>query len=179
MKRLLVLIVIVLLVGCAGDDRENKYDEEENETIMDPEKDKFIASSPMWEYSLDVDITHNFEGLDIHFQEIRLASEGNYLAFKVFFKNLSHNKFTVYPGQMEIKLDNGEEISFRDMVAEFEVGNHEITEKAETFEGFYVFETMTPVLDINKINVKWTNYKMDHNDEVDDYFRFESNLTIN
>lgn len=180
-KLLLLLILLIFIVGCSDDDKTDDSKLVESETTyIDPEKEKFSAHSELWTHSLDVDITHNFEGLDIHFKEIKLgkANNKNYLGFKVNYKNLSHNSFTFYPALMEIKLDNGEEISSYDEVARFEKGTNEMTEKGETFEGFYVFEAITPILEINEIYVSWNNYKLDYDDEVDDYFKFEVELTI-
>ena len=177
----ITILFIVVIVGCSGDDELNSQAEAEDDKKVDQELEKYNEKSYFWDYHFNVDISHNFEGLDIEFQNIRLSTEddSNYIGLKVDFKNLSHDKFKVYPGQMEIKLDNGEEISYQDSVATFEKGDDEISEKGNTYEGFYVFEMLTPVRDIEEIEVSWSNFKMGFDDEVDDHFEFKSNLTVN
>ncbi len=103
-----MFLLLIFISAFSNDSSDLVEADEDIEPTQSIDKDKYKTTSPLCDYEINVDTLQNFEGLDIKFEKIYLASDNdnNYIGFDISMKNLSHDVFETYPGQMEIYLSN-------------------------------------------------------------------------
>jgi len=164
MRKFIVLLVCAIplvLTACSSSTKSSSNEGEK--TKAETEQVSFQKDEPKWDVQYDPEEDYDYNGLNVVLEEVAFSTyeDTPQMGIKVKFENKGHSSFEVYPGQADIKLDSGEELSVTDISFTKEEGSHEIKGKGDTFSATYAWNlSYSEIPDIKEVEISWDNYQV-------------------